>query len=62
MKTEALTTTLIAVGLAGAVLLLSGLRFDLSKVDTLIAWVAAGALIGMLPISYRMVSKRASLS
>lgn len=59
MKTEALTTTLVAVGVAAAVILLAGMRFDLTKVDTLVAWIAAGALIAMAPISYRSAWKRA---
>ena len=58
MKTEALTTTLIVVGLAAAVLLLAGLRFDLAKVDTLVAWASAGAIIAMAPVSYRNTWKR----
>ena len=58
MKTEALTTTLIVVGIAAAVLLLAGLRIDLTKIDTLFAWASAGALIAMAPVSYRGTWKR----
>jgi len=58
MKTEALTTTLIVVGIAAAIVLLAGMRLDLTKVDTLFAWASAGALIAMAPVSYRSTWKR----
>ncbi len=58
MKNEALTITLIVVGIAATFLLLAGLRFDLTKVDTLFAWASAGALIAMAPVSYRSTWKR----
>jgi len=57
MKTDALTNTLIATALAGAILLLGVGSIDLTKVDSLVAWAAAGATIAMIPVSYRSVKK-----
>lgn len=58
MKTEALTTTLIALGMALWAVLVAGLRIDLTKIDTLVAWAAAGALVAMAPVAYSGVWKK----
>lgn len=53
MKTNALTATLITIGAAAVMVLLVGVRIDFSKIDTAFGWASAGALIAMLPLSYR---------
>jgi len=53
MKNEALTNTLIAVAIVAAVWLVAGLKVDFTKVDRVIGFTTAAALIAMAPMAYR---------
>lgn len=57
MKTEALTNTLIAVAIVAAVWLVAGLKVDFTKIDRVIGFTTAGALIAMAPMAYRSAWK-----
>ncbi|MBI5382902.1 MAG: hypothetical protein HZA31_13470 [Opitutae bacterium] len=57
MKTEALTYTLVTVGLAAVMALFLGMRADI-EVGTVLGWATAGVLFAMAPLDYRLAWKR----